>query len=161
MNLFGTYTLTNAYVREAGTSSSKDGRTISQIPAHRMTYGTEINPFIRLGEPFSGLKFRIDGTFTGAQHLTGYESSGQAALNATGGAGHVIKSYTIWNLLTSYKFKDQEIYFKINNLFDNKYYGSAQIGFPDGTSIYPAGIDTFVIPGAPREYLLGMRWEIE
>lgn len=162
VSLFGTYTLTHAYVREIdGGGSLADGRDLGQIPQNRLTWGTEVHPFARLGEPFTGLKFRIDGSFTGQQHPQSYESTSQATLNATGGAGHVIKSYTLWNFLASYTFMKQEIYFKINNMFDNKYYSRAVDATSFGTVLYPAGTYTFVNPGAPREYLLGMRWEIE
>ena len=126
-----------------------------------MTWGTEVNPLVRLGEPFQGLKFRVDGTFTGAQHPQSFESTSQAWLDGAGGAGHVIKSFTLWNFLASYTFKNQEIYFKINNVFDRQYCSRAVVSeiFVPGT--YPTGIDTFVIRGESREYLLGFRWEIE
>ncbi len=165
VSFFGTYTLTHAYVRETNVDAFGgqiyDGRDLGQVPQNRMTWGTEVNPLIRLGEPFAGLKFRVDGNFTGQQHPQGFESTPQSYLDATGGAGHVIKSFTLWNFLASYTFKKQEIYFKINNMFDNKYYSRAVVSeiFAPGT--YPAGIDTFVNSGAPREYLMGMRWEIE
>lgn len=162
ISFFGTYTLTNAYVRETNNVGSPvDGRTLGQIPEHRMTWGTEVNPLIRLSEPFAGLKFRLDGSFTGQQHPQSFESTSQAILNSTGGAGHIIKSYTLWNFLASYKLKGYEIYFKANNIFDNKYYSRAVNATSFGTAIYPAGTYTFVNPGAPREYLLGLRWEIE
>ncbi len=165
VSFFGTYTLTHAYVREANEdafgSQIFDDRSLGQVPQNRLTWGTEVNPLARLGEPFAGLKFRVDGNFTGQQHPQSFESTPQAHLDATGGAGHIIKSFTLWNFLASYTFKKQEIYFKINNMFDNKYYSRAVVSeiFVPGT--YPAGIDTFVNPGAPREYLLGFRWEIE
>ncbi len=162
---FGTYTWTKAYVRETNIDAFGgqifDGRDLGQVPRQRMTWGAEVKPLARLGEYFEGLRFRLDGSFTGNQHPQSYESTGQAMLNSAGGAGHRIKSYTLWNFLASYAFKNQEIYFKVNNLFDNKYYSRAVVSeiFTAGT--YPTGVDTFVNPGAPREYLVGMRWEIE
>ena len=165
VSFFGTYTLTHAYVRETNVdtfgSQIFDGRDLGQVPQNRLTWGVETNPLIRLGEPFAGLKLRVDGNFTGQQHPQSFESTPQAQLNATGGAGHIIKSYTLWNFLASYAFKNQEIYFKINNMFDNQYYSRAVVSeiFTAGT--YPVGIDTFVNPGAPREYLFGLRWQIE
>lgn len=162
LELFGTYTLAHAYVRETdGGGSLADGRSLGQIPVHRMTWGFEARPLTRLGEVFEGLRFRLDGSFTGSQHPQTYESTSQATLNSTGGAGHVIKSFTLWNFLASYKFKGQEVYFKVNNLFDNKYYSRAVSATSFGTAIYPAGTYTFVNPGAPREFLAGLRWEIE
>jgi len=168
VSMFGTYTWTQAYVRETnrgddglGVSQIFDGRDLGQVPRQRLTWGTEINPLTRLGEPFAGLKFRIDGTYTGQQHPQSFENTSQATLDATGGPGHVIKSFALWNFLTSYTFKNQEIYFKVNNLFDNKYYSRAVVSEIFTTGTYPAGSYAFVNPGAPREYLLGMRWEIE
>lgn len=158
---FGTYTLTKAYIRETGNSSLVDERALGQIPGHRMTWGGELSPLIRLGEPFAGLKLRMEGSFTGEQHPQAYESTTQARLNATRGAGHVIKSFTLWNFLASYTFKNQEIFFKVNNIFDNEYYSRAVVAQSFGTVIYPAGNYAFVNPGAPREYVIGARWEIE
>jgi len=71
----------------------------------------------------------------------------------------MIKSYTIWDFTVSYKLKGQKIYFKINNLFDNKYYSRSVNATSFGGGLAPAGIFNFVNPGAPREYVLGMTWE--
>ncbi len=162
---FGTYTWTKAYVRETNVDAFGgqifDGRDLGQVPRQRMTWGAEVKPLARLGEYFEGLRFRLDGSFTGKQHPQSYESTSQAMLNSAGGAGHKIKSYTLWNFLAGYAFKNQEIYFKINNLFDNKYYSRAVVSEVFTAGTYPVGVDTFVNPGAPREYLVGMRWEIE
>jgi len=162
LKLFGAYTLTKAYVRETnGAGSPFDGRALGQIPQHRMTWGMEAVPLKKLGEYFGGFKLRFDGSFTGEQHPQSYESASRALLNSNGGTGHVIKSYTLWNFLASYQLKGYEIYFKVNNLFDNKYYSRAVNATSFGTAIYPAGNYTFVNPGAPRELLMGLRWEIE
>ena len=165
IKMFGNYSWTKAYVTETNIdpfgSQLFDGRDLGQIPRHRLAWGAEISPLKRLGEYFEGLKFRMDGSFTGAQHPQSFESTTQADLTATGDAGHVIKSYTLWNFLASYALKNQEIYFKVNNIFNNKYYSRAVVSeiFTAGT--YPVGTNTFVNPGAPREYLMGFRWEIE
>ena len=49
--------------------------------------------------------------------------------------------------------------FKVNNLFDARYYSRAYNGTSSGTAIYPSGSYTWVNPGAPREYVIGTRWE--
>jgi len=79
----------------------------------------------------------------------------------TGKAGYWIPEYTVWNFIVSYVWKEKEIYFKINNLFDERYYSRSYSGkvYAPGTSIYPAGNYTWVNPGAPREFVLGTKWE--
>ncbi len=158
--LSGTYTWTRAYVRETdGAGSIVDGRTLGQIPEHRFTLGADLRPLKRLGEFGEGFRIGLHGFFTGSQHPSSYESAGQALLNATGGAGRRIKPYSVWNLTLSYEWKGMEVYFKINNLFDEKYYSRAVSATSFGTVIYPAGNFAFVNPGASREYVLGMDWE--
>ncbi len=160
LKLYGTYTWTRAYVRETdGGGSLVDGRALGQIPANRMTWGAHLWPLKRLGEPFDGLRVSMSGIFTGAQHPTAYESTAQATLDATGGAGHKIKPSTVWNFMLSYFWRGSEIYFKINNIFDERYYSRAVDATSWGTSIYPFGTYTFVNPGPPREFVGGIRWE--
>ncbi len=160
IKLSGGYTLTEAWVRETdGAQSLKDGRTLGQVPEKRITVGGTVTPFKRWGTPYEGLKVGLDGTFTGRQHPTSYETASQATLNATRGAGHWIKPYSVWDLLLSYDWKGKEIYLKVNNVFDEKYYSRAINATSFGTVIYPAGTYTFVNPGAPREFVVGCQWE--
>jgi outer membrane receptor protein involved in Fe transport len=159
VKLYGTYTWTFAYVHNDGTSSLVKHRSLGQIPENRFTLGGVITPLKRLGEPYDGLKLGLNGVFTGKQHPSDYETSNEATLNATGGAGHWIKSYSVWNFILSYVWKKQEIYFKVNNIFDEKYYSWAYNGDSWGTAIYPAGTYTWVSPGAGREFVLGSKWE--
>lgn len=162
VHLYGSYAWLISYVRETNTTGSPaDGRSIGQIPQNRFTLGTQVQPFKRLGEPWDGFKFGMDGVFTGRQHPTSYQSAAQADLDATGGAGHLIKPYSVWNFTSSYTWREKEIYFKINNIFDEKYYSRAVNATSFGTAVYPAGTYTFVDPGAPREFLLGVRWQFE
>ena len=160
LKMYGTYTWTKAYVRETdGGGALIDGRAIGQVPENRLTWGIYCWPLKRFGEWFEGLRLSLNGIYTGRQHPTSYESTTQATLNATGGAGHWIKAYTVWNFMASYVWRGKEIYFKINNVFDAKYYSRAVCATSWGTAIYPAGTYTFVNPGAPREFVLGSRWE--
>lgn len=161
LKLYGSATLMRAYVRDTNTGNSPvSGRDFGQIPEVRFTWGTSVTPLKSLGEPYDGLRFALNGVFTGHQHPSSYESATQATLNATGGAGHIIKSYTVWDSMISYEWREKMVYFKINNLFDEKYYTRAINVTSFGTAIYPAGTFTFVNPGAPREFLVGTRWEI-
>ena len=162
MKAYFSYTWTQSYVREIdGVGALTDGRTIGLIPEHRMTWGVDVYPLARVGEPFDGLRAGFHGTFTGDQHPQSYESVSQTTLNATGGAGHRIKAYTVWDFILSWHWRSQEIYFKVNNVFDEKYYSRAVSATSFGTAIQPSGTFTFVTPGAPREYLFGYRYEFD
>lgn len=160
IQLYGGYTFTKAWVRETdGAESLKDGRALGQIPENRFVTGMTVCPLLSLGEPYKGLKIGMYGTMTGQQHPTSYETASQTTLNATGGAGHWIKLYSVWDFMLSYDWKGKEIYFKVNNIFDEKYYSRAINATSYGTAIYPAGTYTFVDPGAPREFVIGTKWE--
>ncbi|MCM8775049.1 MAG: TonB-dependent receptor [Candidatus Omnitrophica bacterium] len=166
LDFHGSYTLTKAYVRETDpTENLVDERPLGLIPAHRFTMGATVKPLARLAEPFNGLRISFLGTYTGRQHPVSYESTTQAMLDATGGAGHLIKGYSVWDFVLSYIWRQKEIYFKITNVFDEKYYSWAVDAtvFPagwGGSTVLPAGTYTFVNPGAPREYRFGVRYEI-
>ncbi|MFZ5801503.1 MAG: TonB-dependent receptor [Candidatus Omnitrophota bacterium] len=164
LKLYGTYTWTKAYVRETqGDNWGEpwvDGRSLGQIPAHRLTWGVYCWPLKRFGENLEGLRISMNGIWTGRQHPTSYESTTEAVLAATGSSGHWIKSYAVWDLMLSYIWNGQEIYFKINNLFDQHYYSRAVNAEIFGTAAYPLGTYAFVNPGAPREFVGGLRWEI-
>jgi outer membrane receptor protein involved in Fe transport len=164
VDLYGSYTWTLAYVRETNpTGTLVDGRSLAQVPENRITVGMDTQPFARLYEPLKGLHISIHGIFTGKQHPQSFESSSEALLAATGTTGYYIKSYTVWDFILSYTWKHQQFYFKINNMFDNKYYSSsvnATVGTFGGATVLPPGTYSFVIPGPPREFVLGMKWEL-
>ncbi len=160
VKLYGSYTWMAAYVLNNGqTSSLVEGRALGQVPANRFTLGGIATPLKRLGTPYDGFKMGLNGEFTGKQHPSGYESSGQATLDATEGAGHWIKGYSVWNFITSFAWKEKEIYFKVNNLFNERYYSRAYAGPSWGSVIYPFGNYTWVNPGPRREFVLGAKWE--
>jgi outer membrane receptor protein involved in Fe transport len=160
VKLYGGYTFTKAFVRETdGAETLIDGRSLGQVPENRFVAGMTISPLIRLGENYKGLKIGLYGTITGEQHPTSYETATQATLDATGGAGHWIKPYSVWDLVLSYDWRGKEVYLKVNNVFDEKYYSRAINATSWGTAIYPAGTYTFVDPGAPREFVIGCKWE--
>jgi outer membrane receptor protein involved in Fe transport len=164
LNFYASHTWTLAYVRETFSggpfdSPPVDGRGLGQIPENRFTLGANIQPLKRFGEPYEGLRVGMNGVFTGRQHPTSYESADPSTLDAVGGTGYFIKPYSVWNFILSYKWRGKEVYFKINNVFDEKYYSRAISATSFGTSIYPFGTYTFVNPGAPREYVVGAKWE--
>ncbi|MFH1800481.1 MAG: TonB-dependent receptor [Candidatus Omnitrophota bacterium] len=160
VKFYGGYTLTEAWVRQTdGAQSLKDGRTLGQVPENRFVVGMMVSPLLRLGENYKGFKVGLYGTITGRQHPTSYETATQATLNATGGAGHWIKPYSVWDLVLSYDWRGKQIYLKVNNVFDEKYYSRAINATSFGTAIYPAGTYTWVDPGASREFVIGAKWE--
>lgn len=160
VKLYGSYTWMRAYVRETVAGGVVDGRDFGNVPQNRFTLGTMLTPLARLGEPYDGFRLGLNGVFTGQQHPDSYQSNSQATLNATGGAGHYLKPYSVWDFIAAFHWKEKEIFFKINNLFDEKYYSRAVNATVFASSvIYPAGTFSFVNPGAPREFVIGSRWE--
>ena len=168
VSFYGSYTWMKAYVRASSSDPISSGspfvgRDFGLVPRHRFTMGGAIKPLQRFGVPFDGLRIGIDGTYTGRQFFQSFESSTQDLLDA---AGEKFDGYMIWDGSISFEWKGQRIYFRINNLFDKRYYSRAVaatagapafgIPAPNGTA---TGTHLFVNPGAPREYILGMTWE--
>ncbi len=150
------YTWMKAFITEAPNGGTPfNDRDLGLIPRSRFTMGTTITPLHRFGQPLDGFKIGLDGFFTGEQKTESYESTSQALINAV---NIFIKPYSVWNFTTSFKWKDYEIYFKVNNIFGEKYYSRARASSSSG-GIYPAGNYLFVTPGAPREFLVGATWE--
>jgi len=88
------------------------------------------------------------------------------ALTATDPALARIAGYLLLNLRASWQFSPRwQLYGRIDNLFDRRYESYAQAGFnvfPGGTLLQPGAsvpIDRFVAPGAPRLFLVGVRYE--
>lgn len=157
VNFYASYTWMEAYVRKTSADGGPvSGRALGQIPNNRFTLGAEAVPFQRLGFPLDGFRIAMDGTFTGKQHPQSYESTTEDNLNAT---GYWIKPYAVWNMMLSYEWRKKIFFFKVNNLFDERYYSRAIAAQSVGTAIMPAGRYLFVNPGAPREFALGMKWE--
>jgi len=168
VSIYGSYSWTKAYVREtdpaqpfSGVPSLADDRSFGLVPEHRITTGITIQPLKRLGDQFEGFEVGIHGVWTGKQHPASFESAAQATLSATGGAGHYIKSYSVWDFIVSHEWRGQEVYLKMNNVFNNKYYSRAVNATSFGSGLLPAGTFNFVNQGAPREILFGARWEID
>ena len=162
VTLYGSYTWTTAYVKSNGGSAFVEGGALGLVPANRFTLGGTACPFKRWGQPFEGLKLGLNGTFTGRQHPSNYEtaySTTPAVLASQGKAGYWIPSYAVWNFIVSYVWKEKELYFKINNLFGERYYSRSYSGSSSGTSVYPNGNYTWVTPGASREFVIGTKWE--
>src|SRR3989338_5886708 len=161
MIFYGVHTWTNAYVREIDDNFNQtvDGRTIGMIPEQQFVFGTTAKPFKRLGEYWDKFEIGMNGTLTGKQHPVGFESSTEARLDST---SHWIKAYQIWNFICQYEFHGIQTYFKINNIFDQRYYNRAIAASNSAfspSSLTPPGTHYFVTPGAPREFVIGTKWE--
>ena len=153
---YGSYTWMKGYISEAPPGGRPfNDRELGQIPQNRFTTGVTVTPLKRWGAPYEGFKIKIDGVITSQQHSEAFESTSQALLTAV---GSIIKPYTVWNCAVLFEWKGEQIYFKINNLFGEKYFSRARASSSSG-GIYPSGNYFFVDPGAPREYLVGMSWK--
>lgn len=165
---YGTYTLTRAIVRETvpdpDTSAvSFAHRFIGQVPENRYTFGLDAQPLKRLGAPYDGFRVLLNAIFVGRQHVQSFESTGTSFVtgnNLLNQLGGMIKPYNVWDLKLSYEWRSKEIFLKVNNLFDQRYYPRAVISSTFGTASVPvAGDYLFVTPGAPREFVVGLRYE--
>lgn len=157
IDAYSSYTWVRAYIRETGGDGVPfDGRDLGLIPRHRITMGFALRPLYRLGTVFEGFRISIDGIYTGRQFIQSHESQSQALMDV---AGETIDPYLIWSGMMSFEWKGYQIYFKINNLFDRKYYSRAVAATNFGSNITPTGSHLFVNPGAPREFLMGVKWE--
>ncbi|AEI77038.1 TonB-dependent outer membrane receptor [Cupriavidus necator N-1] len=74
--------------------------------------------------------------------------------------------YLLLNLRASWQFSPRwQLYGRIDNLFDRRYETYGQAGynlFPGGTLLLPGAavpVERFVAPGAPRLFLVGVRYE--
>ena len=153
---YGSYTFTKALIAEAPPGGTPfNDRELGQVPAHRFTAGIAIQPLKRFGDPYDGFKLMMDGVFTGWQRTEAYESTSQTLINAVGSK---IKPYMVWNFMVLFEWKQQQIYFKINNLLGENYFSRARAASSSG-GIYPSGNYLFVNPGAPREFVIGMNWK--
>ncbi|PIQ85613.1 MAG: hypothetical protein COV74_07900 [Candidatus Omnitrophica bacterium CG11_big_fil_rev_8_21_14_0_20_45_26] len=162
VNFYGTYTYARAKIRKTVDDAASSGapflnRPLGQVPQHRFTVGMTARPFKRLGPKFEGFQLHMDGVLVGKQFIQSFESTTQSLLNGAGSG--TIKPYAVWNLKLSYEFKKKELFFKINNLFDKRYYSRAVAATSFGTLLSPAGDYLFVNPAAPREFVLGFNYE--
>ncbi|CAN4269698.1 CirA Outer membrane receptor proteins, mostly Fe transport [Methylophilaceae bacterium] len=87
--------------------------------------------------------------------------------NAYSGSGKV-KGYAIFNLDTRYNFNASgwQLFGKVNNVFDRKYYSSGMLGensFNGTDNAFAANAastkEMFLAPGAPRAAWIGMRYD--
>jgi outer membrane receptor protein involved in Fe transport len=138
----------------------------------------DITPGMRLpGLPLNTLKLNLDWQATNQLNLGAgvqYSSSIVTQGNEDGNIGTEdestamdasIKGYTLLNLKASYKAqKGLTLFAKINNVLDTRYETYGMIGennfkVDGGNDATAQTLSKFVAPGAPRSYLVGLRYQ--
>lgn len=137
----------------------------------------DITPGMRLpGLPLNTLKLNLNWQATNQLNLGAgvqYSSSIVTQGNEDGNIGTEdestamdasIKGYTLLNLKASYKAqKGLTLFAKINNVLDTRYETYGMIGENnfalDGSETNTQTVAKFVAPGAPRSYLVGLRYQ--
>ena len=134
-----------------------------------------ITPGMRLpGIPLHTIKLNMDWQATekislgaGLQYSSSLRTQGnEDGLVADGEAADAsIKAHTLLNLKANYQLqKGLSVFGKINNLLDTRYETYGMIGMNNfelngGTAATNQTVAKFVAPGAPRSYLVGLRYQ--
>jgi iron complex outermembrane receptor protein len=124
--LTGTYTYTDAYF-ESGTYQSKK---FPGVPRHKY--------FLRSELDFEPMKFMVDMIGVGDQYVTSDYRNRLGKLD----------SYVVVNSRISYKWSSIDVFFGVNNLFNEKY---SEYGVDDGVAttttqkLYPAPERNFIV----------------
>jgi outer membrane receptor protein involved in Fe transport len=138
----------------------------------------DITPGMRLpGLPLNTLKLNLNWQATNQLNLGAgvqYSSSIVTQGNEDGNIGTEdestamdasIKGYTLLNLKASYQAqKGLTLFAKINNVLDTRYETYGMIGennfkVDGGKDATEQTLSKFVAPGAPRSYLVGLRYQ--
>jgi outer membrane receptor protein involved in Fe transport len=134
-----------------------------------------ITPGMRLpGIPLHTIKLNMDWQATekislgaGLQYSSSLRTQGnEDGLVANGEAADAsIKAHTLLNVKANYQLqKGLSVFGKINNVLDTRYETYGMIGMNNfeidgGTSATNQTVAKFVAPGAPRSYLVGLRYQ--
>jgi outer membrane receptor protein involved in Fe transport len=135
----------------------KRGTRIAGLPQHTLRIGADwrVDPKLTVGS--SVLATSSIGTQGNEVGNIGEQGTGDAS----------VKGYFLMNLHANYEARKGLDYFaRINNLFDRRYetYGMIaassfnQYGSPLADVNNPGNISRFVAPGAPRSFMLGVRY---
>lgn len=134
----------------------RPGTRMAGIPLHAFKLGGDwrATPTISVGG---------DMITTSSRPVAGNEDGALTALDP--GFAHV-GGFTVFNLRASWQVAPRwQLYGRIDNVFDRRYETYGQSGFnlfPGGTLLQPGGavpVERFVAPGAPRLFLVGVRYE--
>ncbi len=135
----------------------KRGTRIAGLPQHtlRVSADWRVEPKVTIGG--SMLATSSIGTQGNEAGNIGEDGTGDAS----------VKGYFLMNLHANYEAsKGMDYFARINNVFDRRYetYGMIaassfdQFGAGLGTSTNPGNISRFVAPGAPRSFMVGVRY---
>jgi outer membrane receptor protein involved in Fe transport len=144
---FLNYTLTDAtyqtdtelftFANEDRIAMVQKGDTIPLVAPHRVNGGVEfaLTPQWRV---------RFDGIYVGSQYLRGDDANER----------HRLDPYFVANFQTTYQFRNAELFFRIENIFDSDYetYGAFFENTLDDTEV-----ERFLGPGAPYGAFGGIR----
>ena len=144
---FLNYTLTDAtyqddtelftFANEDHIAMVQKGDKISLVAPHRVNGGVEfaLTPQWRV---------RFDGIYVGSQYLRGDDANER----------HRLDPYFIANFQTTYQFRNAQLFFRLENMFDVDYetYGAFFENTVDNT-----GVEPFLEPGAPLGAFGGVR----
>ena len=144
---FLNYTLTDAtyqddtelftFANEDRVALVQKGDTIPLVAPHRVNGGVEfsLTPQWRV---------RFDGIYVGSQYLRGDDANER----------HQLDPYFVANFQTTYQFRNAELFFRLENMFDSDYetYGTFFENTLDDT-----GVERFLGPGAPYGAFGGIR----
>ena len=135
----------------------KRGTRIAGLPQHTLRIGADWRV-----EP----KLTIGGSVLATSSIgTQGNEAGNIGEDGTGDAS--VKGYFLMNLHANYEAsKGMDYFARINNVFDRRYetYGMMaasafdQFGAGLGTNTNPGNISRFVAPGAPRSFMVGVRY---
>jgi len=125
-----THTFVDATVRKT-TTYVNSGRELGLVPRNRFTAGIHAGTY-------KGFDFWLNGLFVGPQNSQSAETADFEM--------DPIERYYVFNSKLSYRYKDMEIYLKVNNLLDRKYYTRG---------IYNFTGSTFYVTPAPEREILG------
>jgi outer membrane receptor protein involved in Fe transport len=137
----------------------------------------DITPGMRLpGLPLHTLKLNMEwqatpqlslgaGMHYSSSLITQGNEDGQIGEDADDARGDAtIKGHTLLNLKANYQLqKGLSLFAKINNVLDTRYETYGMIGENnfalDGSETNTQTVAKFVAPGAPRSYLVGLRYQ--
>ncbi len=132
------------------------GTRMAGIPLHSLKLGADWRATPKLSV---GGDLLVSSSRPVAGNEDGALSAQNPALSDTGG-------YLLLNLRASWQFSPRwQLYGRIDNVFDRRYASYGQAGynlFAGGALLQPGAavpVERFVAPGAPRLFLVGMRYE--
>lgn len=158
------YSYTHATYQAEGLLQTPFAAPVAVHPGTRMA-GVPLHSF-RLGADWratAAVSVGGDMIVSSSRPVAGNEDG---ALSAQDPGLARTAGYLLLNLRASWQFSPRwQLYGRIDNVFDRRYETYGQVGynlFPGGTLLQPGAavpVERFVAPGAPRLFLVGVRYE--